>query len=124
MVFKDEDVIFAYSRKDAIQDGVLIDVVTMAKAAGFRIHVALTSTVFERYVSESDKLTGIDYDGRLWDVLQALRYAIKTGDKRQSQILFKLVDNGNTAQTVTLKAVCGRDDDAKPCITIMLPEED
>src|SRR4051812_27741843 len=36
------EVIFAYTRKQAIEDGVLVDVTETAKEAGFKIPVALT----------------------------------------------------------------------------------
>lgn len=125
MVFKEDDVIYYYSRQDAIKDGVLIDVNRTAKEAGFSIPVVMTLLVYKSYVVVPENVTGQDLDGRLWDILQMLRYEIKTGDKSQSQLSFKLsVKNGDTATTVTLKAICGPDDDGKPCITIMMPEED
>ncbi len=101
------------------------DVNRLAKEAGFRVPVAMTILVYKRYVVVPENVTGQDLDGRLWDILQMLRYAIKTRDKSQSQLSFKLsVKNGDTATTVTLKAICGPDDDGKPCTTIMMPKED
>jgi hypothetical protein len=45
-----DHVIHAYSRANAIEDGVLIDVSSVAKEAGFKIPVAVTSGVWERYI--------------------------------------------------------------------------
>jgi hypothetical protein len=122
------EVIFAYTRADALADGVLIDATETAKEAGFRLPVALTHAVWAEYVEVPEGVECQDEAGRLWDILWMCRYGIAQGDSRDaSVVLFQLhVRNDNRAgdpPLVTLKAVCGPDDDAKPCITIMLPEE-
>ena len=48
--FADAPVIFSYSRAQAIEDGVLVDLTKWAKETGFRIPVACTSTLWERYI--------------------------------------------------------------------------
>lgn len=40
-------VIFAYTRKQAIEDGVLIDVTEIARLVGFKIHTVVTCGVME-----------------------------------------------------------------------------
>ena len=54
-----------------------------------------------------------------------LNHGIKSSDAG-TQVLFKLlVQNDDQGPCeVTLKAVCGPGDNAEPCITVMLPEED
>jgi hypothetical protein len=44
----------------------------------------------------------------------------------KSEVLFQHSLNGdyNEMKIVTLKAVCGPDDDGGMCLTVMLPEED
>jgi hypothetical protein len=122
------DVIFAYTRKQAIEDGVLVDVTETAKEAGFRIPVALTHAVWVRYVEVPEGVEGQDEKGRLWDVLWMCRWGVERGNRAGSELLFHLyVRNDNRPgdpPLVRLKAVCGPDDDASPCITIMLPDED
>jgi len=122
------DLIFSYTRAQAIADGVLVDVTETAKEAGFRIPVALTQSVWAEYVAVPEGVEDQDEKGRLWDVLWMCRYGISRGNRDQAEILFKLhVRNDNREgepPLVTLKAVCGPDDDASPCITIMLPDED
>jgi hypothetical protein len=39
----DWDVVYSYTRKQAIKDGVLIDVTKQAKETGFKVPVAITS---------------------------------------------------------------------------------
>jgi hypothetical protein len=123
-----EDVIYAYTRKQAIADGVLIDVTETAKEAGFCIPVALTCAVWAEYVAVPEGVACQDEAGRLWDVLWMCRYGIGRSRREESETLFQLhVRNDNregTPPLVTLKAVCGPDDDGWPCLTVMLPDED
>lgn len=65
------ETISTYTREDAIEDGVLIDVTKKAKEAGFKIPVAITETVQSKCVdvTENLKARGQDESGRLWDVL-------------------------------------------------------
>jgi hypothetical protein len=122
------DVIFAYTRKQAIEDGVLVDVTETAKDADFRIPVALTHAVWAGYVEVPKGVEGQDEKGRLWDILMMCRWGVERGNRVGSVLRFHLhVRNDNhegEPPLVTLKAVCGPDDNASPCITIMLPDED
>ena len=64
------EIIDRYSRSDAIEDGMLVDITatTEAKEAGFKIPVCLTASVYE-VVKVPEGLEGIqDFTGRLWDV--------------------------------------------------------
>ena len=118
--------IFSYTRAQAIADGVLIDVTETAKEAGFRYPVALTHAAYAEYVKVPEGVVAQDEAGRLWDILNMLRFAIAKSPRGSSELLFKLyVRNDNRrAQLVTLKSVCGPNDDASPCLTVMLPDED
>jgi hypothetical protein len=42
--------IYAYTRAQALADGVLVDVSKMAEKVGFRAPVAVTRTVWQRYI--------------------------------------------------------------------------
>lgn len=122
------ELIYAYTRKQAIADGVLIDVTETAREAGFRSPVALTHAVWAEYVAVPEGVECQDEAGRLWDVLWMCCYGISRSGRDQAEILFQLHVRNDNRQgeppLVTLKAVCGPDDDARPCITIMLPDED
>src|SRR5512135_48851 len=83
---KERDVlIFSYTRAQAIADGVLKDVSELAKEAGFRYPVAVTAAVWAECVTVPEGVTGQDETGRLWDVLNLLRFAIQRGDARDVQ---------------------------------------
>lgn len=134
-------VVFAYTRAQAIEDGLLVDVSKMATEAGFKWPTALTRSVYERYVAVPESLAGCqDVQGRLWDILWMCWVAIRTGRMQGTLGEFNLLvrcladaelqsnekrhAEGEGFRLVTLKSVCGPGDDAKPCITIMLPDED
>jgi PRTRC genetic system protein A len=121
----ENEVIDAYTREQAIADGVLLDVTATAKEAGFSCPIALTSAVYEMYVKVPEGVEEADMTGRLWDILMVLRQAARKSSGKQ-EILFKLsVQRGELEmEVVTLKAVCGSDDDGEMCLTVMLPEED
>ena len=118
-------VLDSYSRADAIEDGVLVDVSEMAKEAGLKYPTALTAAVWADYVEVPEGVTCQDEKGRLWDILNMLRFAARKSVGK-SQILFEvLVRNDNTRpKLVTLKAICGPGDTPEPVLTILLPDED
>lgn len=126
------EVIYAYTRAQAIADGVLVDVSETAREAGFRFPVAMTSTVWEDCVawSKEDSLrqTYQDEPGRLWDVLWMALQAAKNAGSGQ-EVPFSLCrvprdDSSVEPIQVFLKMVIGPGDDAEPVITIMMPNED
>jgi hypothetical protein len=119
------EIISQYTRKQAIEDGILIDVSETAQEAGIRYPIALTRSVWCKYVEVPPAVPWQDERGRLWDILWMLRYGIQQS-KNESLILFTLhVQNTEgPPQPVQLKAVCGPGDQAEPVITILLRNED
>jgi len=123
------EVIYAYTREQAIADGVLIDVSNMAKEARIRFPVAVTGAVWHEYVVPDGELSnyGQSEDGRLWDVLWMFSCnARKNGsDLMFFDLYFLMNENGKPEKKlVTLKAVCGPGDNGEPIITIMKTDED
>ena len=117
-------IIYAYTRADAIRDGELIDVTATAAEMGYRVPVAVTRAVWVGVV-EPDDTPGQSAEGRLWDVLWMLHYAIATGPRAGSTIAFQLYALiGGVSRLVTLKAEMGPGDEAEPVLTIMWPDED
>ena len=70
-MFEDAPVIFSYTRAQAIEDGVLIDLTEWAKETGFKIPVACTATVWHQYIvpPEGTKELGQSERGRAHDLL-------------------------------------------------------
>lgn len=113
----------------AIEDGDLVPVCTkLAKEAGFQTLVGVTPGVWDRYVAVPEGVGGQDKAGRLGDILRMCRSEIGRGRGDASEIPFALHVRNDHREgeppLVTLKAVYVPGDDGKPCITIMLPEED
>ena len=122
------DLIFSYSRAQALADGVLIDVSELAREAGFKLPVAVSDTLYHGYLMPPLDLVkaGLSFEGRLWDTLSVLRYAIKSAsatDRLSFTVLFAQASDA-TPVSVNLLAVCGPGDSGEPVITIMLPSDD
>lgn len=127
------EAIYSYTREQAIADGVLIDISSVAREAGFVFPVAITSAAWADCVawgeSDSERQTHQDESGRLWDVLTMLLHAIRSnrGATDAVEVMLYRVPRGgrrNTPVRALLKSVCGPGDDLEPVITIMLPGED
>jgi len=118
-------VLHRVTREDLLQDGILVDVSTLATQAGFKYPVAVGRSVWDTYVAVPPGVAGQDETGRLWDILWMLKIAIRCSTGGDT-ILFRLsVRNDNRQpRPVQLKALCGPGDDAEPVITILLPHED
>jgi len=124
MNFDEFEIVHSYTRKMAIEDGVLVDVSDTAREVGIRFPVAVTAAVWH-LIEPTEKLKELGQDiGRLFDTLNMFRhYALKCeGDTLFFDVLF-LNANGKHDK-VTFKAVIGAGDTPEPVITIMLPEED
>ena len=124
----DTEVISSYTRAQALEDGVLVDVSEMAKEAGIKFPVALTRAVWVNYVEVPEGVVAQDESGRLWDILWMLRCQIRRsqGDTLYFQLYVRNHNRERLTRRdlVTLKAICGPGDDAEPVVTIMLPDED
>ena len=126
-MFTKDDLIYSYSRAQAIEDGVLVDVSEVAQEAGFLWPVALTQAAWATIEAVPLKLQGLqEVQGRLWDTLYTLRHlaARHGGQEIRYKVIMDRNENGHRLRYLTLKAVCGPGDDHEPVITIMLPHED
>lgn len=128
------EVISRYTRVEAIEDGVLIDVTETAKEAGIVYPTAVTVGLWADYIEPPEELKGFqDLQGRLWDVLMMFNYAARTSKSSGSgpqTLYFKTIFQMPTQtghpkmETVELKAICGPGDTAAPVVTIMKTNED
>ena len=125
-LLNDFDYIDTDTRKQAIEDGVLVDVSATAREAGINFPVALTSTVWDMYVVPSEKLEGCGQSitGRLWDLLWMFRLKAMRSNKSLLYFSCLFLDVNEKLDEVKFKALCGPGDNAEPVITIMLPGED
>lgn len=128
--FDDAPVIFSYTRAQAIEDGVLVDLTPWARETGFRIPVACTATIWHRYVvpPEGTASLGQSERGRahdlLWMLFLCIRGSRSAADNDQLHFNVVFLQAPNRSETVTLKAHCGPGDQGEPVITIMCLDED
>lgn len=129
------EVIHAYTRAQAIDDGVLEDVSYIASRMGFKFPVAITAAAYDAYVDWNDedtkRLGYQDSTGRLKDILWMLLIAIRCNDISDEGGLFTFYciprhsqSKQRTPEKVQLKALVGPGDNFEPVITIMMPDED
>ena len=123
--------IFSYTRAQALEDGVLVDVSELAQEVGFRFPVAVTSALWADINSIPEE-SGQDVTGRLWDVLYmgalAIRRAVAadgdTDTVKYGVILSMPGDVPSEELPYTIKSVVGPGDDMEPVITLMRSDED
>jgi hypothetical protein len=119
------DFIYRFTRAQAIEDGMLIDVTETAREAGIAFPTALTAAVWERCVAVPEEAPCQDEAGRLWDVLTVLRFTIaRSRGGRQVNFTVAVRNDARRPWPVQLKAICGPGDSGEPVITVMMPDED
>lgn len=111
--WNDGVVIDAYSRRDAIADGMLVDVTPAARAVGLGLPVALTA-------GAHDALGAAD-PARLARAMAALRVAAGLGSAGNTMRL-TLPALGD--RWVDVWVAIGPGDDPRPVLTMMLEGED
>ena len=80
------ELIYSYTRTQAIDDGELVDVSTVAQEAGIKFPVALTRAVWDKYVEVPEGVTCQDVNGRLWDIVWMFKKQIQTGDQMKFKV--------------------------------------
>src|SRR6202050_4701256 len=92
------EVIYAYTRSQAVADGFQVEVTKTAQEAGIRFPVFITRTVYDAYVTVPPNVSGQDEAGRLWGIVWMLRFAVQRSRAGCNRLPFALyVRNGNRA---------------------------
>lgn len=127
------EVIYVYSREQALHDGVIVDVSEMAREAGYRVPVALTAAVAKLVTpSEDEADDGQDRDGRLWDVLWMARASgaaqrVSHVGESHFQVYFQIKGRPELRggmRLLTLKVTLDATGEGHPALTLSLPSED
>jgi hypothetical protein len=115
------ETIYSYSRKQAIEDGVLVD---LSEADSIKQHwkhpFACTSTVWA-IIEQALEQPGQDVSGICHDISTMAKLAIRSGGCDADLIRFSVIITSNTHK---LKLHIGPGDTAAPVLTLMLPHED
>ena len=127
----EDEVIYSYTRSQALADGVLVDVSQMASEAGFRYPTAITADLHARITpNEREKALGQSYEGRLWDVVFLASFAARqagTQDRCSFEVSLFEADEApphrTHRRTLSLWMVVGPGDQGEPVITIGFPED-
>ena len=119
-------IIYSYTRAQALEDGVLVDVSDVGREAGISLPIALTQRVWAEVVIPWGHLEQSE-TGRLWDILWVFATRAKhfKGDTMRFVLKLKMgVNPSANGRIVDLKAMIGPGDNGEPVITIMHPDED
>ncbi len=128
-----DPVVSVYTRAQAIEDGILVDVSETAREAGFKIPVAVSRTVWDRLVALPEGYRGFqDEAGRLWDVLWMARFhALRASDSDRVRMCVlvrdirkDLRDSHRPPRRHFPIVAIGAGDRGEPVITVMFPEDD
>ena len=138
------EVVYAYTRAQAVADGVQVEVSKVAAEAGIRYPMFLTRAVYDAYVTVPPGVTAQDEAGRLWDIVWMTRFAILRMSRRSAAkadangragsplhaarlpVALYVRNDNRAAKLVKLIAQCGPTDidDPQPAITVAMPDED
>jgi len=125
-LFTDTNIISTYTRAQALEDGVLVDLNQWIPIheSGYKYPVACTSAVFaivEKAVENKNPAN--DYKGVIWDILWMSRKYQKKQWETGAEFQVTIIGAG-PRKIHTMKIECGPGDDCFPVMTIMLPDED
>ena len=126
-LFKDAEVISVYTREEALEDGVLVDVSQLGREMGFRCPVAITEGLYQILTTTKElEDEGQSYQGRLWDVLWTAKLAMHQSEWTDTVYFKTLVVRtpGANPAPAKLWAKAGPGDQMELVITIMLEGED
>jgi len=131
-LFDDAEILSRYTRTQAIEDGILVDMTTepfgsLAREAGLKWPIAMTATAFHQCVAVdggAKRHAGQDVKGRWWDVVFMFRRTRREISPLEARWKLIVQDPDGRRRFKELKCVSGRADDMSPCLTFMLPGED
>lgn len=123
----DDNVIFRYTRGDAIRDGVFVDLMqdpelaATIREAGFTLPFCSTVEVLEECINLNERSRSWESRrARLWDLLHVLKLSLPRDFQGPSEHWFKLSVSGTTHDLI---ADFTYDDDGKPAVTLCFTHE-
>ena len=114
-----DNIIFAYTRQQAIEDGIFVDVSEVARTIGFVIPVALTSSLYYAYIKKQDEQeTARRLDAFLLTIYNQIQ------KRKDDNFLKAKVRFDKDKETEVWTVVEGiSPTDPNPAMNIMLPED-
>jgi hypothetical protein len=131
MPFNNAEIIYQYTRAQAIEDGVLVDLNALfpdeVRDAGILFPIVITDTAFAKYIDLTPAAVKMcnDLKGRAWDVLWMFANGARQ-NRNGSAFIYKFycVVDKPKAQLCQLKAMVHGGDNGEPVITLMETWED
>jgi len=111
-MFKKEDIVYSYTRAQAIEDGTLVDI-TASGSGLFKVPLAITNTAYGKLTKSGEG----DCTTTMFKMLLVLLSEIRKGRGTSEQLNFVF-------EGVDLKSLSHPGDKGEHVITIMLPHED
>lgn len=127
-IFEDTDVIYTYTRKQAIEDGYQVEVTGDVTKQFLKYRVFMTEGVFEtiQRAVNNEKYCN-DFDGILHDIVWMAYLKIKMmADRGTDTVYFKVIITGAGRKkyyNMVLQIGATDIDDPTPAFTIMFPED-
>lgn len=124
------DAVASYSRAQAIEDGVLVDVTEWGShdkgfIGGFRLPVAMTAALWAAVAELPARVQGIeDVRGRAHDVLWMASLRVRGAAAGTDRAPFSVIMNVKAGRRILrLLAVVGPGDAGEPVLTLGFPED-
>jgi hypothetical protein len=115
------DVIYSYTRANAIADGVLVDLSQVETVkAKWKFPFACTDTVYS-VIQTAITEDGKDLEGVMHDIGTMAKMQMLRGDMATDTLIFEVIIG---RRSWMLKLHIGPGDTTQPVMTLMLPNED
>jgi len=120
MVEKEEFYLYSYDAKQAVEDGVLIEInPALSQEAGYRWPVRISQGVSSLATpTEQEQQQGQSFSGRLWDILWMARITLSNANPGDYIVPFEVI----LGKRITRLWAC-LDTTSGPAIHIITPEE-
>lgn len=115
-------VVYAYTRRQALEDGAQVEVTATAREAGFKVRVFVTRAVWSAYVEVPEGVEAQDERGRLWDILTLARFAARRAPSGEDTLSFTLrvrMPGGLRVVKLWMQIGAVDIDNPAPAVTIM-----
>ena len=119
-MFDEGDLVFSYPRKQAIEDGILVDLTDFAKNHGFKIPVAMNIETFQECFVTEDEMDSVALSGFFVELFLHIKLGKYKDERRDLVEIFFL---GNSKHVQTIWAHVGPGDDAEPVLTACYPRD-
>ena len=129
MECNDWKLIYCYTRKRAIADGIMVDVSYFVSDFWFIVPLAITNNLFTRNIQPTNKLAeaGKSSESRMIDLLVVMMIKLfqrPNTEQLSFNVSFDMeYEEKIESKLVQILAVIGQGDAGEPVLTIMLPED-